>query len=90
MTKGSALMSNPNGRLAGKVAIVSGGAGGIGAAVVRTFVGEGAQVVIGDLLAAEGKALAAELGAASVFQELDVRQISHLSFSCWPQTRAAT
>src|SRR5260370_11996139 len=72
--KGSALMTNPEGRLAGKVAIISGGAGGIGAAVARTFVAEGAQVVIGDLLAAEGKALAAELGAGAVFQELDVRQ----------------
>jgi 3alpha(or 20beta)-hydroxysteroid dehydrogenase len=67
-------MTNPEGRLAGKVAIISGGAGGIGAAVARTFVAEGAQVVIGDLLAAEGKALAAELGAGAVFQELDVRR----------------
>jgi 3alpha(or 20beta)-hydroxysteroid dehydrogenase len=61
------------GRLAGRVAIVSGGSRGIGAAIVRTFVAEGALVVIGDLLADEGKSLAAELGDAVRFTHLDVR-----------------
>jgi 3alpha(or 20beta)-hydroxysteroid dehydrogenase len=60
------------GRLEGKVAIVSGGARGIGGATARAFVAEGAQVVLGDILADEGAALAAELGPAALFQLLDV------------------
>ena len=51
-------------RLAGKVAIVSGGAGGCGAAAVRLFAAEGAAVGIIDRDAARGEALAAELVAA--------------------------
>jgi 3alpha(or 20beta)-hydroxysteroid dehydrogenase len=60
------------GKLAGKTAIVTGGARSMGAATARLFVEEGAQVVIADVLQAEGEALAAELGAAAVFQHLDV------------------
>ena len=52
------------GRLAGKVAIVSGGAGGCGAAAVRLFAAEGAQVGIIDRDSLRGEALAAELAAA--------------------------
>ncbi|MFI7589793.1 glucose 1-dehydrogenase [Spongisporangium articulatum] len=59
-------------RLPGKVAVVTGGARGQGAAAARRFVAEGASVVIGDLLADEGKQLAAELGEAAWFQPLDV------------------
>jgi 3alpha(or 20beta)-hydroxysteroid dehydrogenase len=55
------------------VAVVSGGSRGIGAAIVRIFVAEGAHVVIGDLLESEGKALADELGDAARFTHLDVR-----------------
>jgi NAD(P)-dependent dehydrogenase (short-subunit alcohol dehydrogenase family) len=50
-------------RLAGKVALVSGGAGGCGAAAVRLFAREGASVGIIDLDANRGEALAAELTA---------------------------
>jgi NAD(P)-dependent dehydrogenase (short-subunit alcohol dehydrogenase family) len=50
-------------RLAGKVAIVSGGAGGCGAAAVRLFAAEGAAVGIIDRDAERGAALAAELVA---------------------------
>ena len=51
-------------RLAGKIAIITGGASGIGAAGTRKFAGEGATVVIADLNETAGNALAAELTAA--------------------------
>lgn len=60
------------GRLAGKVAIVTGGAQGQGAAIARSFVAEGAKVVIADLAIDPGKALAEELGEAAMFMEHDV------------------
>jgi 3alpha(or 20beta)-hydroxysteroid dehydrogenase len=52
--------------------IVTGGARGIGAAVARTLVAEGARVVIGDLLDDEGKAVAEELGDRAAYVHLDV------------------
>jgi len=60
------------GRLDGKVAIVTGGARGMGAATCRRFVAEGAMVAIADVLESEGRALAEELGAAARFFPLDV------------------
>ena len=66
------------GRLEGKVAIVTGGASGIGAATVRKFVAEGARVVIADLQAQVGEALARELGdstAAVACNVVDERQV---------------
>jgi NAD(P)-dependent dehydrogenase (short-subunit alcohol dehydrogenase family) len=60
------------GRLAGKVAVITGGASGIGAATARRFVAEGAQVVLGDVQDDTGAALARELGSAAVFTHLDV------------------
>ena len=58
--------------LAGKVAIVTGGAGGIGRGIVECFVHEGAQVVIADRDAERGAKVAAELGDAAAFQPTDV------------------
>jgi|SRR5437763_6158183 len=59
-------------RLAGRVAIVTGGASGIGAGTVRRFVEEGARVVIGDLDLDGGKRLADEMGEAARFLVTDV------------------
>lgn len=61
------------GRVAGKTAVVTGGAMGMGAAAVRRLVGEGANVVIADVNVAEAEALAAELGPTAVVEKLDVR-----------------
>jgi 3alpha(or 20beta)-hydroxysteroid dehydrogenase len=60
------------GRLAGKIALISGGARGQGAAEARAFVAEGARVVIGDVLDDEGHLLAKELGDPSHYVHLDV------------------
>lgn len=61
------------GRLDGKVALISGGASGIGAAHVRVFAAEGAKVVFGDIQTDLGKRLEAEV-ADAVFVNLDVTQ----------------
>uniref|UniRef100_A0ACD5YBK8 Uncharacterized protein n=1 Tax=Avena sativa TaxID=4498 RepID=A0ACD5YBK8_AVESA len=68
-------------RLEGKVAIVTGGARGIGEAIVRTFVRHGARVVVADIDDAAGEALAAALGGAccsyvhcDVSEEADVER----------------
>ncbi|MDF1601967.1 glucose 1-dehydrogenase [Nocardioides sp. YIM 152315] len=60
------------GRLESKVAIVTGGAQGQGAAIVRAFVAEGARVVIADVAKDPGQALADELGAEAHFADHDV------------------
>jgi NAD(P)-dependent dehydrogenase (short-subunit alcohol dehydrogenase family) len=60
--------------LEGKIAVITGGGSGIGAAIARLFVAEGAKIVIGDL-AESGAALAAELtddGFSVAFQRVDV------------------
>lgn len=62
-------------RLEGKVALISGGARGQGAAEARLFAEEGAKVVIGDILEREGSRLASEIaeaGGDAVFVLLDV------------------
>jgi NAD(P)-dependent dehydrogenase (short-subunit alcohol dehydrogenase family) len=62
-------------RLAGKVALISGGARGMGAAEARLFAREGARVVLGDLLDAEGKQVEAAItgaGGQAVYVHLDV------------------
>ena len=62
-------------RLEGKVALISGGARGMGAAEARIFAREGARVAIGDLLEDEGARLEAEIaeaGGEAIFVRLDV------------------
>lgn len=68
-------------RFKDQVAIVTGGASGIGEATCRRLVAEGAQVVVADVNAERAQALAAELGCdarAQTFDATDVRSIEHL------------
>ena len=58
----------------GRVAIVTGGASGIGAGVARALSAAGAKVVIADILEPEGLALATELGAGCRFVATDLRR----------------
>ncbi|MFL6183235.1 MAG: L-iditol 2-dehydrogenase [Actinomycetes bacterium] len=59
-------------KLKDKVAIVTGGARGIGAAICRRYADEGARVVVADLLEAEATALAQEIGRGAFPVRLDV------------------
>ena len=62
-------------RLEGKVALISGGARGMGAVEAKLFVQEGAKIVIGDIREEEGQKLEAEIaesGGEAVFTKLDV------------------
>lgn len=66
------------GRLDGKVAVITGGASGIGKASVKLFVEEGARVVFGDIQDVRGNALADELGANAIYLHANVRNESDI------------
>jgi NAD(P)-dependent dehydrogenase (short-subunit alcohol dehydrogenase family) len=75
-------------RLENKVALITGGASGMGASMARIFAGEGAKVVVADMLETEGKQVVGEItraNGAAVFQRLDVT-----SEAGWQQAIAAT
>ncbi|OHV90642.1 L-iditol 2-dehydrogenase [Mesorhizobium sp. ORS 3428] len=65
-------------KLKDKVAVVTGGAQGIGAAIVRGFAAEGAQVVIADVGVDKAEALAQELGDKASALRLDVRDLASI------------
>lgn len=73
------------GRMAGKVALISGGAEGIGGTLARMIVSEGGSVMLGDLQLDKATALAAELGANADAVALDVRDLG-----AWEAAVAAT
>ena len=69
-------------RLENKIALISGGARGIGAAITRIFAQEGAKLVIGDVLEEEGRRTAEEVttgGGECFFVRLDVTSEPDLS-----------
>src|SRR5258706_568825 len=61
-----------NGRLEGRVAIITGATSGIGEATARRFAAEGARVVLAGRTVAKGEVLARDLGPRAVFQRADV------------------
>jgi NAD(P)-dependent dehydrogenase (short-subunit alcohol dehydrogenase family) len=67
------------GRLAGKTAVITGGASGIGRASVERFVAEGARVLVGDIDEAGGAELERTLGGQAAFQRCDVTSESDIA-----------
>ncbi len=63
----------------GKVAIVTGGAGGIGSSICRSFVAEGAKVVVADIDYERSNFLASELGDDAIAVEVDVKDEKSVS-----------
>jgi NAD(P)-dependent dehydrogenase (short-subunit alcohol dehydrogenase family) len=64
-----------SGELAGRVGVITGSTQGLGAAVARLFVREGASVVLSGLSRTDGEALVRELGRAAVFHETELARV---------------
>ena len=73
------------GRMTGKVALITGGAEGLGAAIAKLIVSEGGSVMLGDVQADKVQATAAALGHRAAAIELDVRDLAQ-----WESAVAAT
>lgn len=67
------------GRLAGRTAVITGAASGIGAGTARLFVEEGARVIVADMQVDAGRALVEELGDAARFAEVNVLDESQVA-----------
>lgn len=79
------MVEYPTGhRLDGKVALITGGARGLGEAFARAMVAQGAKVVLADVLDHDGEVLAKDLGDAAVYVHLDVTDRDH-----WAEAVAA-
>lgn len=75
-------------QLSDKVAVITGGSSGLGKACVERFIGEGARVVIADVDAERGEALARELGENARFKQADVSKADQVQslIDCAVQT----
>jgi 3alpha(or 20beta)-hydroxysteroid dehydrogenase len=74
MTETSTLAAGAGGRLAGKTAIISGAAQGMGSVTAGIFAEQGASIVMLDVQAGRGEARAREIGPMAAFVEGDVRR----------------
>lgn len=63
-------------RLDDKIAVVTGGGSGIGAAICRAYAEQGARLVVADINSDNGRRVAGELGASAVFERTDVTDLS--------------
>ncbi|KAJ9213990.1 hypothetical protein DTO166G4_4435 [Paecilomyces variotii] len=69
------MAAQPGSRLQGKIAIVTGGGSGFGAAIARRFGNEGAKVILTDINAANGEKVASENSQNLIFQKQDVTKV---------------